>query len=157
MELTHERLLELLTYEASTGHFIRNVTTSSKSVVGSRAGTRVTGGYRQINFSGKRVLEHRLAWFYANGTWPPCEVDHINGDRSDNRLANLRLATHQQNNWNRTANGASRQGTKWRAYITTNDGRFKHLGRFDTEEEAQQVRARAAMSLRGDFGHQSRK
>jgi hypothetical protein len=61
IELTHERLRELLAYDSVSGHFNWRKTTSSKSVSGSRAGTVVTNGYRQINFRGKRYLEHRLA------------------------------------------------------------------------------------------------
>ena len=89
---------------------------------------------------------HRLAWLYVHGVWPPHEVDHINGDRSDNRIANLRLATRQQNSENRHgAQSNSKTGLvgvswhkragKWQAHIRVK-GRTRYLGLFESTQDA---------------------
>ena len=149
-KLTHEQLLNALHYNPETGHFTWRTTRSSNAVSGSRAGTNVTNGYRQINFSGKRYLEHRLAWFYVHGHEPTMTVDHINMVRSDNRISNLRVVTIQENTRNQPSHrdgkktGVSwhRDVSKWRAYITI-DRKFIHLGLFDDYETAVNVRSRA--------------
>jgi hypothetical protein len=99
------------------------------------------------------LLMHRLVLDVG----PSLKVDHIEGIGLDNRRANLRPATHQQNLCNRLGgNGASsfvgvaRCRGRWRAYITT-DGRQHHLGVYDTPEEAAAARDRAAPLHHGSF------
>lgn len=75
---------------------------------------------------------HRLAWFYVHGRWPTADIDHINGNRDDNRLCNLREATRQQNIQNSKRRSDNRSGIKgvcwvesrgyWLASVKTPDG-----------------------------------
>lgn len=83
------RLQELLEYAPETGAFRWRVNRTSVRA-GTVAGRLDSKGYRQISVDGQRYAAHRLAWLYVNGEWPMHEVDHVNGIRDDNRIANLR-------------------------------------------------------------------
>ena len=97
-------------------------------------------------------MAHRLAWFYVYGAWPNGDLDHINGDKLDNRIANLREATRKQNMQNVRQHKHNTSGVKgvawhsqrnkWRAYIFV-DYRQIHLGLFDTKEAAAAARMNA--------------
>ena len=102
--------------------------------------------YPVIKISGTLYRSHRLAWLYVHGTWPRYEIDHINGDREDFRLSNLRDVSHAANMHNRVnPNKNNRSGflgvswhkpcKKWEAAIRVADKKVL-LGRFDTPEEA---------------------
>jgi len=100
---------------------------------------------------------HRLAWWLHYGKWPTGEIDHINGNKSDNRIVNLRLATRGQNVDNRKKHrtgpkGAFRfkRGPKWTAQIR-HDGVKYHLGVFDDERIAHEAYCEAARRLKGEF------
>lgn len=106
------------------------------------------------------VAGHIAAWVLANGEWPAQEVDHKNRNRADNRLVNLRLATHQQNGQNKGVQRNSKCGRKgvhqhtqngnWVAQITVN-GRRKHLGSFPSVDEASNAYMTASMAIHGAF------
>jgi hypothetical protein len=155
--LTHQRLLELLEYRDDGCFYWRQSRRSDR--IGLRAGW-VVKGYRCIIVDGIRYYEHRLAWFYITGTWPPEFLDHINLGKSDNRLLNLREATGSENQFNRNCPARNRAGlkgvswdsarAKWRATITAH-GKHHNLGRFDTPEQAHAVYVRAARDLHGEF------
>lgn len=135
-------------YDPETGKFWRE------------AGCVSTNGYRQIWFRGRQCMEHRVAWFLHYGEWPKNHVDHINGNRSDNRIVNLRLATNAENLRNRSKpknNVSGFKGVswieryqKWQATIKF-DGKNKFLGRFDTREDAADAYNQAALKHHGDF------
>lgn len=108
-ELTQGRLKELLHYEPGTGCFTWRLP-SSVSKVGDRAGGSHGLGYRSIGVDYNKYLEHTLAWVYMTGEWPENEVDHINGEKSDNRWENLRAATRSENGHNKPAGRKSRTG-----------------------------------------------
>jgi len=108
-QLTQERLKELLHYEPATGWFTWRVN-SSIANIGDRAGGHHGLGYRQIGLDYKKYLEHSLAFFYMTGEWPEHEVDHINGDKADNRWSNLRPATKSENGHNKPIHRANRSG-----------------------------------------------
>lgn len=95
--LTQEDLRERLNYDADTGEFTWLKPASTRLTPGSRAGYVNTKGYHKIRVGYIKYSAHRLAWFYAHGRWPKEEIDHVNGDKADNRLANLREVTHAQN------------------------------------------------------------
>ena len=83
-------------YDPTTGGF----STDTKNKVGWVA----HNGYYYVQYLGKQVLAHRLALFLTEGEWLPEDVDHINGNRTDNRLANLRKVSRSQNLCNRSKN-----------------------------------------------------
>lgn len=134
--LTQEELKETLSYDADTGVFVRKIRTSNAIKVGDVAGTTDAKGYVIIRVKGVTHKAHRLAWLYVHGKWPNGEVDHINNDPGDNRIANLRDVSKSENQQNRkSSRGCSRDGNRWKAQIRVG-GEFKHLGCFSTEHEA---------------------
>jgi hypothetical protein len=145
MSITAEQVRERLDYDAETGIFRWR----SGPVAGSIAGTTKWNGYRAIYLCGSPRLAHRLAWLYVHGTWPEKHIDHINGDRTDNRIANLRDVTRLWNQQNRQRPqkgnvsgflGVSldRRRNLYVARIRVPDGKpyMRHIGSFKTPEEA---------------------
>lgn len=112
--INSNELRALLTYDKDTGVFRRN-TSSGGQEIGSIAGTISKYGYIRIRIKNKAYFAHRLAWLYEYGVWPENEIDHINGEKSDNRLINLREASRSGNNHNKNIkNSASGvKGVSW--------------------------------------------
>lgn len=119
--------------------------------------------YRRIRVFGRDHYAHRLAWMYMYGQWPgKNEIDHINGDTLDNRIDNLRKATHAQNGHNTGLRRNNTSGVKgvswsaernrWFASITVN-GKIVALGRFDEFEDAVAARRAAEVIHHGPFAH----
>ncbi len=158
MSLTAERLREVLDYSPDTGIFKWRVRLPhSRATAGSSAGTINQDGYRQIAIDNKCYVAHRLAWLYVYGHWFAGGLDHIDCDRSNNRLKNLRAATPSQNRANSRLRRNSKSGLKgvsfnygWRAFITIN-GIQHRLGRFSTPEEAHAAYCAAAIKHFGEF------
>jgi hypothetical protein len=147
--LTQERLKELLHYDPDTGIFINLTQRRGRAKKGAVAGTKNPKGYIIIMIDGKFYYAHRLAWFYFYGEFPEGFLDHKNQNPSNNRICNLRLATTQENAQNisnpRINNKSGFRGVswykstnKWLAHITINR-KVKHLGYFDTPEEAHEA------------------
>ena len=134
--ITHDRLCELLAYSPATGVFTARHN-RRKWVAGKEVGTTNSHGYRQISIDGKIYLAHRLAWLWATGKWPSTGLDHINRQRDDNRILNLREATQAQNLQNRKAAGCyfHKVNRNWVAQIKVNQ-KVQHIGVFATKEEA---------------------
>lgn len=150
-------LKEKLHYNPKTGHFTR-IQSWHQRYVGKRAGTICKNGYEQI-LIGKRAFKgHHLAWFYTYGVWPKQDIDHKNGNCSDNRIENLREATKSENMYNRHINknnttgvkGVSRHGNKLRCNVQANGVR-RYLGLFETLKEAAEARAAVVNDLHGRF------
>jgi hypothetical protein len=93
-KLTAERLRERLHYDAETGVFTRRVG-SGHAHAGDMAGSVHSTGYVRIGIDGGKYTAHCLAWLYVHGVWPSDQIDHINRNRSDNRIANLRQRRHR--------------------------------------------------------------
>lgn len=93
------RLLAEICYEPETGVFTRK-SRSWNSMPGRVLGSVDRSGYARVHFHGTRFLAHRLAWFFVYGAWPSGEIDHINGVKSDNRVANLRDVSSTTNKQN---------------------------------------------------------
>lgn len=143
-------LRELLTYDPLSGVIFK--------MNGGRADTVGSQGYRCVMILGDRWPAHRIAWLLHHGRPPVDQIDHINGDRSDNRLANLRECDNRLNSANRRATNPhgfkgvkpGRHGKRWQAKIK-NHQRDIHLGTFDTPEEAHEAYLAKAKELFGEF------
>lgn len=115
--LTQQVLKESLTYNPDTGLFVRLKGPGSKAGK-PKEGARHGRGYRVLGVMYATYLAHRLAWLYMTGEWPTSEVDHIDGDRTNNRWANLRAATTGENRRNtklRSDNTSGVKGITWEA------------------------------------------
>ena len=127
---------------------------------GKRAGGLGSRGYWTVSLYGQLYLGHRLAWAVSFGEWPSLDIDHINGNRTDNRIVNLRLATRSENGFNQPAQRRNRSGMKgvypdgdrWRAKLMAG-GRTFRLGSFRTIAEAGQAYAEAAKTHQGAYAH----
>ena len=149
---TAERVKELLDYDPDTGVFTWRVKRGGAVAPGDTAGTKDSRGYVQIGVDRTLYLAHRLAWLYTYGCWPKDALDHINRVRTDNRIANLRPATHALNSQNASVPRNNRSGVtgvwrnkrlnKWQAYIRTN-GQQIHLGLFNEFDAAVKARREA--------------
>lgn len=91
-DLTQQTLKQIISYNAETGKFVYLVDVGrwGRVKAGSAAGFHAHSGYLKIMFLGKKHYAHRLAWLYVHGEWPRNNIDHINGDKTDNRICNLR-------------------------------------------------------------------
>lgn len=142
--LTRERLCELLDYNPETGLFTWRTARKGQPAKGSIAGTVSGEGYLAVTIDYKQHLLHRLAWFYVNGVWPEDKLDHTNGNRTDNRIANLRECNQQQNARNRATNKGSVSGVsgvtwrrgKWEVNISVEKYRNTCFGRYSDLELA---------------------
>ena len=152
--LTQERLKELVIYDQWTGKFY-SLVDRKRVKLGDEVGFDLNG-YIGFKIDYKMHYAHRLAFLYMTGELPPEDVDHINMDRKDNRWSNLRLATRAQNmanrrNWRgRHLKGASptngKKKNRWMAKCKN-----KHLGTFDTEQQAHEAYLHEAQKEFGEF------
>lgn len=177
MHRAQKRLREMFAFDEEAGHLIWRerpadhfATAAAEKIWNSRYAGTVAGviddGYRRIKFAGKMWKAHRLIWIYVNGQIPDgLQVDHINGVRSDNRLANLRLVTNAENcrNQSMPRNNTSgvmgvvwhRRARKWQAQVKI-AGRTTYLGLFDTIEAASSACAKAEADFGFHPGHGKR-
>ena len=157
-ELTHERLLQVLSYDRETGIFQWLVRPSNRIHIGDRAGVRIATGHRFINVDGEKMQASRLAWFYVNGEWPNGDIKFKDDNRDNVAIDNLvemsrvtaaRLRSALSSNTS-GFKGVSRsgKGDKWQASITWNYKQVNLGGRFETTEDAAEVYNEAEKRLR---------
>lgn len=137
-----------LSLDADTGHI--RWTAGGRN--GHRAGTKDKYGYRIIHVDGKQYYAHRIAWHLFHGKWPEGSLDHINGDKDDNRLVNLREACTREQSRNKPMPSNNKSGVvgvfrdkptgRWRACIGV-DGDTVYLGLFDDLSLAIEARSAA--------------
>ena len=146
--VSRQLLLDVFDYDPDTGVFKWKTSISRKSKVGERAGSVSKHlGYRILRFVNHQEYEHRMAWLYVYGRMPEGDVDHINGIKNDNRICNLREASRSKNmlnlhkpNKNNKCGflGVHKVGNRFAARLMVN-GKAKHLGCFETPEEAHKI------------------
>lgn len=144
-----ERLKQAFHYDPQTGLFRWRFSPRNDIKPWSLAGSGRADGYRALHVWGVGFAEHRAAWAYMTGNWPTEDIDHLNGERDDNRWSNLRMVSTQVNCQNRrTAMVTNKSGllgahlnAQMGKYVSAIriDGKPKHLGTFATAEEAHQA------------------
>lgn len=137
-------------YDASTG-VLRH---AAGQFAGRPVGRPHTSGYLRANFNGRHQDVHRLVWLYVHGVWPDI-IDHINHDKSDNRIENLRSVTRLENQRNRALSKNNKSGvngvrwnakvSRWVANIKIN-GTNRHIGHYEALEDAIAARRGAEMT-----------
>jgi len=157
-DLAQQQIKSLLDYRPQTGIFVW--TKNAGNVKAGKIAGVVLNGYRRINIGDDCYLGHHLAWLFVHGEWPKA-IDHINGNRDDNRIDNLRLATPSQNGANKRKPESNTSGRK--GVTIAENGKFVasirclgkdyHLGTFGTLEDASEAYLAAAKKLFGEFAH----
>lgn len=166
-EISHAEVRRIMAYDPETGILRWRVRADrdhswNMRFSGEEAGAVLTLGYRYINFNKRLHPAHRIAWLWMTGDWPKDDIDHINGDRADNRWANLRAATQMQNSANQKVRSTNTSGTKgvcwiakkgrWRASIMV-AGKTIYLGYFSALDDAIAARKAAETEHHGVFAH----
>jgi hypothetical protein len=161
-EPSQGRLRELLEYDESTGVFIWKNPVARRCKRGDLAGNPLPSGYWQIAVDSRHCYAHRLAWIYIHG-YLSSEIDHIDGDRANNRICNLRPCTRSQNVANtdlRIDNQSGVRGVswdnskkRWRAQIKC--GSHRWASRFASKGEAYLAYCREYERLFGEFARLS--
>ena len=153
--LTAARLRELIHYDPATGAFTRLMSCGTRPFVGKACSASTAKGYLRFNVDATLYYAHRLAWLYIHGEWPKEMIDHINGDKGDNRIENLRDVPRSVNQQNlkgaRVDNKSGLLGVSSHRYAFTAgiviDGVHRHLGSFRSAEAAHDAYVAAKRSL----------
>jgi hypothetical protein len=148
-------------FEYKDGFLYRKITRSSRAIKGEIAGRLHPNGYRYVSINKKKYLEHRII-FALHYNFFPETVDHIDLNKSNNKIKNLRAATHQENCYNRPIRKDNSSGVagvnwskvykKWVVRITVN-GKRKFLGRFSDLQVAKTIAEATRIELHKEFAY----
>lgn len=148
-----------LEYDKENGCFYRKQL-HQKMPAGSIVGCKKANGYIYVGLFKKHIFCHRLVWFFEHGEWPTKVIDHIDGDKTNNKITNLRLATYSQSSMHRKVMSNSKSQLKgvifikrknrYRATIRCNNKRI-YLGYYKTAEEAHVAYVAKAKELHKEF------
>ena len=157
------KLKQLFEYNKETGELIWKVSTNSNVKIGDIAGSidHRDRGYTDISIDGKRYKSHRLIWIWHFGNFDGM-LDHIDTNRRNNKIENLRIATASQNNYNTNISKSNKSGIKgvywekfsqkWRVKIEAN-GKVYYFGRYSDLAKATQVMIESRKVLHGEFAN----
>ena len=156
-DITVKSLRGLLDYDPDTGIFCWRVSRGNRIKVGAAAGTVSSNSYAVIKINGMPFKAHRLAWLHFHGVWPEHQIDHIDENKSNNRISNLRDVPQSMNQHNaikpRKDGTSGYRGvswdkgkTRWRAQIEVN-GQKQYIGLFDTPKAAHAAYLAAKLRL----------
>jgi len=151
-------LREHFDYNPETGIITWRKPAARRCRAGEVAGIINDSGYVLLTLLSIKVRGHRVAWAMHHGEWPDGEIDHINNNRADNRIANLRLATRRQNSVNQPGRGSNTgvKGVYWyknryMALARDQTGRQIYLGRHKTLDDAKAAYDEFVIKTRGEF------
>ena len=159
-----QKMQDCISYDPESGVMTWKKVLSNRAKLGGICGGNIDSkGYGRVCFDGKQYRAHRVAWALFYGQEPDQQIDHINGNRLDNRIANLRLASNAENSRNCRLSKNNTSGVtgvcyhsrakKWFAQIMFN--RKNHfLGLHDTKEKAIEARKKAETQYFGQFAKQ---
>lgn len=158
--LTPQELHDILAYDPEEGTFTWKVKPAYWKAPGTVAGCVRGARYRVITWRGVHYPGSHVAWAMVHGRWPEAEIDHIDRNPSNDRIANLREASSAENKRNRVVRRDSGTGVKgvrfhkptgrYQARIR-HVGREVHIGLFDTLAEAEAAYVEMAKKLHGHF------
>lgn len=168
MTLTPNELHKLFEYRADTGELIwkerladpgktkleqRGVTIFNKTHAGKAAGVLSVNGYIALTVNSKKTYGHTVAWVMCHGEMPRHQIDHVNGNRADNRIENLRDVPQSKNMRNKAIQSNNTSGctgvcwckrrNRWLVRIQTPEGKTKQVGRYKELDEAVAARKKA--------------
>ena len=140
--MDHSEIVGRYSYDSETGAIFRTDGLGGMVLCGSLD----SGGYIKVSVGGKSYQAHRFVWFYVHGVWPDGQIDHINGNKIDNRIENLRVCSASENQQNRSKpprHASSKYlgvswndlRLKWRAQLVVNKTKVLD-SYFDSEEDA---------------------
>jgi hypothetical protein len=144
-EITREYLLELFDYDRAVGKLFWKIPKANRIKIGDEAGYIRKDGYHAISIDNKECLTHRLIWMIETGKWPENDIDHIDGQPSNNRIQNLQDVTHRQNGRNQKLphnNSSGVVGVSWykryQKWVVQSrkDGKNINLGYFENKRDA---------------------
>ena len=155
--LTHAEAMRLWHYDSATGRLYNRVWRLGHAP-GAVAGGPNKRGYWTVLYRHRVFLQHRLIWFVAHGAWPAHNIDHVNGDKADNRLVNLRDVDQSANMFNVQMQklragkslGVRFKANGWEASIKVR-GTERYLGRFQSKDKAQRAYLAAARLARAEI------
>lgn len=152
-------LRSLFRIDYETGALVRNISTY-RARNGARAGHILNNGYLAVSVIGTRALVHRVVWAIHFGEWPSGDIDHIDNDKTNNRISNLRIATRSENGMNTRLRRDNSTGVKSVVYNKRNmnyrarlvkEHKAIEVGSFATIQDAEKAVKLARKKIHGDF------